>query len=597
MIHIKRSSETPAPSLQGAALRKETPYDSGREASVAGKEGRVHDPEEQFVLRASDDIADLLNPWLEGSSSSLVENVSLEFESDRHGMILISTKERVSIRRKFSVVDLPVLVESMKTIDNKMFFKSADVGQMLIVHGDGQDVIDDSECASWGHGMTPATHGIVSRRFRKKEKMADVVPHTECEVLQMIQDLCAETCALEFVEEPINPGMKLYEEEEEVIEGDVEAFAAKLGIRLPLSTRATLPVVPATPFSVHTLSPAPSTVSSPRFAAESPPYSSATATPKQIRKPRDKPVLGRSRKKLDLQGLKKVPKPKPKPAAKPAARPRIPKPKNPRPVAQPVAEQGFHETEAESTEHESFPGSPTSKPAASRVAMDICNSSESEAESVPTRPSKSVPAAAAVAIGGGMMLPSSSVADSSGAFERHLHKPELPSVPTPAVAPTPAAPGNTGITTHVASSNMAGMYGSPIVSQAPSAVGTTVAAGSAPMGYATTATTYAGGSEGYLGGGSATPFPMDAGLVGHGLTSTGPSLVTTYEHVHSVSPSMSVPAVLHTADAGVDPVVADLERKIADMEQKIAKAPAPALKRRFENTLSNLRAELASRKS
>jgi transcription initiation factor TFIID subunit 7 len=78
------------------------------------------------------------------------------------------------------LVDLPCIVESMKSWDRKNFYKSADIHQMLLVT---QSVKDEAEARSaelpydigidpgtWSypHGLTPPMHWVRKRRFRKR---------------------------------------------------------------------------------------------------------------------------------------------------------------------------------------------------------------------------------------------------------------------------------------------------------------------------------------------------------------------------------------------------------------------------------------------
>ncbi|SPO22813.1 related to TAF7 - TFIID subunit (TBP-associated factor), 67 kD [Ustilago trichophora] len=76
------------------------------------------------------------------------------------------------------LVDLPTITESHKTLDNRQFFKVADIAQMLVVEG---KIADESQASSSGggkgfniedfiypHGITPPMHWARKRRFRKR---------------------------------------------------------------------------------------------------------------------------------------------------------------------------------------------------------------------------------------------------------------------------------------------------------------------------------------------------------------------------------------------------------------------------------------------
>lgn len=92
---------------------------------------------------------------------------------------------------KASVVQLPTISSTFKTIDRVNFFKSNDVSEMIIVHQDQYDDIPESEAervmANGGgmfvyyvekikrylgqNGVTDATANIRQRFFRKKPKI------------------------------------------------------------------------------------------------------------------------------------------------------------------------------------------------------------------------------------------------------------------------------------------------------------------------------------------------------------------------------------------------------------------------------------------
>ncbi|TKY85218.1 hypothetical protein EX895_006298 [Sporisorium graminicola] len=76
------------------------------------------------------------------------------------------------------LVDLPTITEAHKTLDNRQFFKVADIAQMLVVEG---KITDESQASSSGngkafniddfvypHGITPPMHWARKRRFRRR---------------------------------------------------------------------------------------------------------------------------------------------------------------------------------------------------------------------------------------------------------------------------------------------------------------------------------------------------------------------------------------------------------------------------------------------
>jgi transcription initiation factor TFIID subunit 7 len=72
------------------------------------------------------------------------------------------------------LVDLPNIIESQKTFDNRHLFKVADISQMLVVE---KPVKDESTITReslriddyiWPHGITPPLRHVRKRRFRKR---------------------------------------------------------------------------------------------------------------------------------------------------------------------------------------------------------------------------------------------------------------------------------------------------------------------------------------------------------------------------------------------------------------------------------------------
>ncbi|KAB8356620.1 hypothetical protein FH972_024198 [Carpinus fangiana] len=76
------------------------------------------------------------------------------------------------------LVDLPTIIESMKSWDKRGWWKSADICQMLLVLGRITAPEDaktmplpselDQKTWQWPHGLTPPMHNVRKRRFRKR---------------------------------------------------------------------------------------------------------------------------------------------------------------------------------------------------------------------------------------------------------------------------------------------------------------------------------------------------------------------------------------------------------------------------------------------
>lgn len=82
--------------------------------------------ETQFILRLPEEPATVLRDAIRGAPN-LKERLSISLENDlRKGMVRLDDRYLYA-----KVVDLPCIMESMKTIDKKSFYKTADICQMV----------------------------------------------------------------------------------------------------------------------------------------------------------------------------------------------------------------------------------------------------------------------------------------------------------------------------------------------------------------------------------------------------------------------------------------------------------------------------------
>ncbi|XP_031624626.1 transcription initiation factor TFIID subunit 7-like [Contarinia nasturtii] len=158
--------------------------------------------ETQVVLRMPMEPAQILRETLREGGPNLKDRLKVKLEHDlRYGEVrfdhwLMYTK----------LVDLPTVTESLKTIDSKNFYKTADVCQMLICKYEHYDkdapTTDDESPAKnkkkdsnkvdkkflWPHGVTPPCKNVRKRRFRKtlRKKCAEA-PEIEKEVKRLLR--------------------------------------------------------------------------------------------------------------------------------------------------------------------------------------------------------------------------------------------------------------------------------------------------------------------------------------------------------------------------------------------------------------------------
>jgi transcription initiation factor TFIID subunit 7 len=96
------------------------------------------------------------------------------------------------------LVDLPCIIESQKTFDNRHLFKVADISQMLVVdkplrNQDETSITRDPlnvDDYIWPHGITPPLRHVRKRRFRKRisRRAIEVVEEQVDELLKMDQE-------------------------------------------------------------------------------------------------------------------------------------------------------------------------------------------------------------------------------------------------------------------------------------------------------------------------------------------------------------------------------------------------------------------------
>ncbi|CAO3656365.1 unnamed protein product [Mucor hiemalis] len=131
------------------------------------------------------------------------EDVKLNLKDNRKGHFTFEG-------RKYDVtlVDLPTIIESQKTLDKKQFYKVADISQMMLVDpASGSDPFipqtngrHETDPYNYPHGLTPPLKHVRQRRFRKKlSKRA--IEEVEKEVERLLEvDATAEDVQYEVVD-------------------------------------------------------------------------------------------------------------------------------------------------------------------------------------------------------------------------------------------------------------------------------------------------------------------------------------------------------------------------------------------------------------
>ncbi|KAG8884440.1 hypothetical protein FRB97_004214 [Tulasnella sp. 331] len=134
--------------------------------------------EEQFILKMPEgEDCDRLRGMVQARAIS--SDVWFKQDGRRGGVFHIGNATYTT-----KLVDLPCIIESHKTLDNKQLFKVADICQALVL-GDRREDDDPTptiktqpalskEDVLWPHGITPPLKWVRKRRFRKRIDKASI---------------------------------------------------------------------------------------------------------------------------------------------------------------------------------------------------------------------------------------------------------------------------------------------------------------------------------------------------------------------------------------------------------------------------------------
>ncbi|GFX37255.1 transcription initiation factor TFIID subunit 7 [Trichonephila clavipes] len=152
--------------------------------------------ESQFILRLPPTPAVALRAAVRSGVMNLEDRLSIQLESDmRHATVQF---DKWTLPSK--LYDLPTIIESCKTLDRKIFYKTADICQIMIAQ-EGEAVKSDEEVSPkkkdkdnkdkrymLPHGVTAPLKNVRKRRFRKtlKKKYVDL-PDVEKEVKRLLR--------------------------------------------------------------------------------------------------------------------------------------------------------------------------------------------------------------------------------------------------------------------------------------------------------------------------------------------------------------------------------------------------------------------------
>jgi len=162
--------------------------------------------ENQFVLRLPSEPSLALREAIKSGASNLKERLFIQLEPDKSSNTQYLRRGHVQFdgwNFTSRLVDLPTVMESHKTIDNKTFYKTADICQLLICK-EGEDFDDEEDTNTpskkkkdpnkvdkkylYPHGIGPPLKNCRKRRFRKTLRKKYVeAPEIEKEVKRLLR--------------------------------------------------------------------------------------------------------------------------------------------------------------------------------------------------------------------------------------------------------------------------------------------------------------------------------------------------------------------------------------------------------------------------
>ncbi|EEB06753.1 transcription factor TFIID complex subunit Taf7 [Schizosaccharomyces japonicus yFS275] len=198
-IRAARDSSNPRPTKIRLKRAREPGLGYDSEAS-----DREEDPyiEEQIMLRMPPgEDCDYVRKAIENREVGRGADIWIKFKDNRRAVIHVNGHMYAA-----KLVDLPCIIESSKSYDKKVVFKTADISQMLLVekrieHED--DVPMDPlklKDYVYPHGVTPPMHWVRQKRFRKRVSNR-TIEAVEAEVDRLLAlDEQAETSIHELID-------------------------------------------------------------------------------------------------------------------------------------------------------------------------------------------------------------------------------------------------------------------------------------------------------------------------------------------------------------------------------------------------------------
>ena len=142
-------------------------------------------PQQQLILRLTDSLSQQIRATIakqaDKESNIIVE---IESEADAEGKDDCFTFNFNGTKYPAVLLNLPTLIETQKTFDRKIFYKSGDIGQILYVSEteSARENIKTKQTKMrndelyYVNGLTPPTNNIIKNRFELTSKSTDNYP-------------------------------------------------------------------------------------------------------------------------------------------------------------------------------------------------------------------------------------------------------------------------------------------------------------------------------------------------------------------------------------------------------------------------------------
>jgi len=140
--------------------------------------------EEQYIIKFPVEIAKKIRKMIKADK---LDKMTLLFKVEngsRYGVLNLENGEE----HRVLLTDLPCVLETHKTLDKRNYYKSGDIGQMLIVQ-DQNDITNQQPYNSLYHcysGLTPGTKNIRKRKWRKRPEIpSQEIKDSEAEIIRL----------------------------------------------------------------------------------------------------------------------------------------------------------------------------------------------------------------------------------------------------------------------------------------------------------------------------------------------------------------------------------------------------------------------------